>query len=88
MCILWQSRRPYGGDGSRWILFSAGFHPSSPQCVDEDLSSTLPGAGDASSVQWREEERALVATFQKPPNSEMILKISLSSFETIFGIKY
>jgi len=44
---------------------------------------TLPGAGDASSVQWRQEEPALVAAFQKPQYAEMILKISLSRFATV-----
>lgn len=58
------------------------------RCIDEDLSSTLPGAGDAFSVQWRGEERALVATFPKPQNSEIILKISLSSFEKVFLASY
>lgn len=57
---------------------------SEPQCMMEDLSSTLPGAGDASWVLWRGEERASVVIFQKRTrNSGMILRISFPSFETI-----
>ena len=49
------------------------------------LMKTYPtGAGDAPSVQWRGEECAMVATFKKTPNSEISLRISLSSFETLF----
>lgn len=35
------------------------------QCMMEDLSGMLPGAGDESWVQWRGEEHAPVAIFQK-----------------------